>query len=62
MIKRNKQIYSLRTRVNDKDFLAELTEPEWLDVVSAGGMHIGHGRTKRFVELNENQVSTNSAP
>ncbi|XP_032522290.2 venom protease-like [Danaus plexippus] len=34
---------------------SELTEPEWLDVVSAGGMHIGHGRTKRFVELNENQ-------
>ncbi|XP_047537458.1 venom protease-like [Vanessa atalanta] len=34
---------------------SELLDPEWQDLVTAGGMHIGHGRTKRFVELNENQ-------
>ncbi|CAH0731827.1 unnamed protein product, partial [Brenthis ino] len=32
-----------------------LVDPEWQDLFSAGGMHIGHGRSKRFVELNDNQ-------
>ncbi|XP_063381401.1 venom protease-like [Cydia fagiglandana] len=27
----------------------------WGDVFAAGGMHIGHGRHKRFVELSDNQ-------
>lgn len=31
-------------------------DPAWEEVFSAGGFHIGAGRTKRFVEMNANQV------
>ncbi|CAG4966368.1 unnamed protein product [Parnassius apollo] len=32
-----------------------LVDASWEDVISAGGMHIGHGRAKRFVGLNTTQ-------
>ncbi|XP_038207383.1 venom protease-like [Zerene cesonia] len=35
--------------------ISDELDPSWHDLVAAGGMHIGHGRTKRFVELNKNQ-------
>lgn len=35
---------------------AEFQDPAWEDVFKQGGMHIGGGRSKRFVEINENQV------
>ncbi|XP_059051900.1 proclotting enzyme-like, partial [Achroia grisella] len=41
--------------VEGSDYRSELTDPAWQDVFSNGGMHIGRGRTKRFVQLNESQ-------
>ncbi|KAM3962093.1 clip domain serine protease 3 [Aphomia sociella] len=37
------------------EYRSQLTDPAWQDVLSNGGMHIGYGRTKRFVQLNESQ-------
>ncbi|XP_034836177.1 venom protease-like [Maniola hyperantus] len=49
-------IFVTSTSICDgQNYKTDLLDPEWQEVVSAGGMHIGHGRTKRFVELNENQ-------
>ncbi|CAK1545544.1 unnamed protein product [Leptosia nina] len=42
---------SVQGNIIDSDAL----DPTWNDLLTAGGMHIGHGRTKRFVELKENQ-------
>ncbi|XP_028038913.1 venom protease-like [Bombyx mandarina] len=40
----------------DGDF-SELTDPAWRDVIENGGLHIGSGRTKRFIQLNTNQAN-----
>ncbi|KAJ0172182.1 hypothetical protein K1T71_012155 [Dendrolimus kikuchii] len=32
-----------------------LSNPEWQEIISQGGMHMGSGRAKRFVELNNTQ-------
>ncbi|KAL0818943.1 hypothetical protein ABMA28_008242 [Loxostege sticticalis] len=34
---------------------SQFMDPAWEEVFSAGGFHIGAGRTKRFVEMNANQ-------
>ncbi|XP_047987414.1 LOW QUALITY PROTEIN: venom protease-like [Leguminivora glycinivorella] len=37
------------------DYKSHFEGEAWEDVFAAGGMHIGHGRHKRFVELSDNQ-------
>ncbi|XP_049884832.1 venom protease-like [Pectinophora gossypiella] len=37
------------------NYRSELVDPAWEEVFTAGGLHVGGGRTKRFVELSDNQ-------
>ncbi|KAG6448119.1 venom protease [Manduca sexta] len=39
----------------EKGDYSELQHPAWEDIIEEGGMHIGGGRSKRFIQLNPNQ-------
>ncbi|XP_022114790.2 venom protease [Pieris rapae] len=48
-------LLSVVCSVQGNNLISDALDPSWNDLLEAGGMHIGHGRTKRFVELNQNQ-------
>lgn len=35
---------------------AKLLDPSWQEIIAQGGLHIGAGRAKRFIGINDNQV------
>ncbi|KPI98729.1 Proclotting enzyme [Papilio xuthus] len=55
-------IYLAVVGTDGKDLQSYLTDTSWEDVIAAGGLHIGHGRIKRFVELNTTQPNIAHQP
>ncbi|XP_041983069.1 venom protease-like [Aricia agestis] len=45
----------LAVRGEESPLTKELLDPEWQQLVEAGGMSLGHGRVKRFVELSNSE-------
>ncbi|XP_068619886.1 venom protease-like [Battus philenor] len=41
---------------------SQLSSESWEDVIEAGGLHVGYGRAKRFVELNTTQPNVPHQP
>ncbi|CAG9793299.1 unnamed protein product [Diatraea saccharalis] len=48
-------LYSIVFIANGDDFTDKSIDPAWEEMFSAGGLHVGSGRSKRFVEMNPNQ-------
>ncbi|XP_026735707.1 venom protease-like [Trichoplusia ni] len=43
--------------VHGQDFASSLVDPTWQDIIAQGGMHIGGGRAKRFIAIDQNQAN-----
>ncbi|RVE45651.1 hypothetical protein evm_009700 [Chilo suppressalis] len=48
-------LFVLLFSVNGDEITSQFEGPAWDELFSAGGMHIGAGRSKRFVQMNPNQ-------
>ncbi|XP_035453235.1 venom protease [Spodoptera frugiperda] len=44
--------------VRGDDYASKLLDPSWQEIIAQGGLHIGAGRAKRFIGINDNQIDT----
>ncbi|CAB3233372.1 unnamed protein product [Arctia plantaginis] len=56
-------LVAILVSVSGDDLKSKLIDPAWHDVIDAGGMHIGSGRAKRFLTIqNGNQINVAAQP